>query len=57
MEAYNAIHEFNIICLYKTFLDGSLQNDDDSLDLNGYKLIRADSPSDLKRGSVCIFFK
>ena len=57
MEAYNAIHEFNIICLYETFLDGSLQNDDDSLDLNGYKLIRADSPSDLKRGSVCIFFK
>ena len=57
LEAYNAIHKFDRICLSETFLNSSLQNDDDSLVLNGYKLVRADNPSDLKRGGVCIYFK
>ena len=57
LEAYNAIHKFDMICLSETFLNSSLQNDDDSLVLNGYKLVRADNPSDLKRGGVCIYFK
>ena len=57
MEAYNAIHKFDIICLSETFLNISLQNDDDSQVLNGYKLVRADNPSNLKRGGVCIYFK
>ena len=48
MEAYNAIHEFDV-CLSETFLNSSLQNDDDSLFLNGFKLVRADKPSDLKK--------
>ena len=48
MEAYNVIHTFDIICLSETFLNSSLQNDDNSLALNGYKLVRADNPSDLK---------
>ena len=54
LEAYNAIHTFDIICLSETFRNSSLQNNDDSLVLNGYKLARADNPSDLKRGGVCI---
>ena len=57
LEAYNATHKFDIICLSETFLNSSLQNDDDSLVLNGYKLVRADNPRDLKRGDVCIYFK
>ena len=57
LEAYNAIHKFDIICLSETFLNSSLQNDDHSLVLNGYKLVRADNPSDLKNGGVCIYFK
>ena len=57
LEAYNAIHKFDRICLSETFLNSFLQNDDDSLVLNGYKLVRADNPSDLKRGGVCIYFK
>ena len=57
MEAYNAVHKFDIICLSEIFLNSSLQNDDDSLVLNGYKLIRDDNPSDLNRGGVCIYFK
>ena len=35
LEAYNAIHKFDIICLSETFRNSSLQNDDDSLVLNG----------------------
>ena len=57
MEAYNAVHKFDIICLSEIFLNSSLQNDDDSLVLNGYKLIRDDNPSDFKREGVCIYFK
>ena len=57
LEAYNAIHKFDIICLSETFLNSSLQNFDDSLVLNGYKPVRADNPSDLKRGGVSIYFK
>ena len=54
MEAYIAIRKFDIICLSETFLKSSLQNDDDSLVLNGYKLVRVDNPSDLKIRGVCI---
>ena len=43
--------------VYLRLLNSSHQNDDDSLFLNGYKLVRADNPSDLKRGGVCIYFK
>ena len=57
MEAYNAIHKFDIICLSETFLNSSIPNDDHGLVLNGYKLVRADNPSDLKNGGVCIYFK
>ena len=42
LEACHAIHKFDIICLSKTFLNSSLQNDD-SLVLNGYKLVRANN--------------
>ena len=57
LEAYNAIHKFDIICLPGTFLNSILQNDDDSLVLNEYKLVRADNSSNLKRGGVSIYFK
>ena len=55
-EGCNSIHKFKIISLSETFLNSSLQNDD-SLVLNGYKLVRAEKPSDLKRGGICMYFK
>ena len=57
LEVYNAIHKFDIICLSNTFLNSFLQTDDDSLVLNGYKLVRADNPSNLKRAGFYIYFK
>ena len=41
----------------ETFLNSSIQNDDDKLEIDGYNLIRSDHPSDFKRGGVCIYYK
>ena len=57
LEAYAITHNFDIICLSETFLNTSYSNDDTRLHLPGYSLIRADHPSDLKRGGVCIYYK
>ena len=45
-----------IICLTETFLDSSIDNDDDRISIPGYNLLRADHPSNTKRG-VCIYYK
>ena len=57
LEVYNTIPKFDIICLSEIFLNSSLQNDDGSLVLNGYKLIKVDNPNDLTRGGISIYFK
>ena len=53
----NVLRKFDLICLSETFLNSSLQNDDDRLVLKGSKLVRADKASDFKRGGVYIYFK
>ena len=57
LQAYNALHKFDIICISETFLDSSISNNDLESLLDGYKIIRSDHPLNLKRGGVCIFFK
>ena len=42
-------------CLSETFLNSSIQNDDDRIKKDGYKLIRSGQPSDSKKGGVCIY--
>ena len=49
MEAYNVQHKFDVICLSGTFLDSSIPTNDEKLNMKGYKLIRADNPSDSKK--------
>ena len=39
LKAYNAIHNFDIICLSETFLDSSYSSKDHDLTLDSYKLI------------------
>ena len=46
MEAYNLQHRFDMICLSETFLDSFIPTNDERLNMKGYKLIRADNPSD-----------
>ena len=57
LEAYNALHNYDLICNSETFLDSSHSDSSHPLKLDGYNLIRADHPSNLKRGGVCIYYK
>ena len=55
--AYNTIYKYDFICISETYLDSSVQSDNRDISINGYKLIRADHPSNSKRGGVCIFYR
>ena len=62
LQAYNAIINFDMICLSESYLDSSVfsdndNNDNDNLYIKDYKLVRADHPGDVKRGGVCVYFK
>ena len=46
-----------MICLSESYLDASVSSDNDNLNINGYKLVRADHPGNVKRGGVCVYFK
>ena len=45
----------DFICLSDTYLDSSTP--DNLIEMEGYKLIRADHPNNIKRGGVCIYYK
>ena len=49
LKAYNSIYK------YETYLDSSTP--DNLTEIEGYKLIRADHPDNIKRGGVCIYYK
>ena len=57
LKPYIAIHNFDVVCLSETYLNASISNDDDSLEVCGYNLFRADHPSNTKRGGVCIYYR
>ena len=57
LQAYITQHNYDIICLSETFLNSSIQSDDNRIKLDGYNLIRSDHPSDSKRGGVRIYYK
>ena len=57
LQTYVAQHNCDIICLSETFLNCSIQNDDDRIKIDGCNLRRPDRPSDSKKGEICIYFK
>ena len=57
LNAYTSLHSFDIICLSETYLDSSILSHDPNLEVQGYDLIRANHPSNVKRGGVCIYYK
>ena len=57
LKTYIATHKLDVICLSETYLDSSISNDDDNLEIPGYDLFRADHPSNTKRGGVCIYYR
>ena len=40
----------------ETYFDSSVQEGGKNIQLDGYNMIRADHPSNAKRGGVCIFY-
>ena len=57
IEAYNANHKYDFICISETYLDSSVSDDDKELAMEGYNFIRADHPSNVKKGGVGIYYK
>ena len=57
IEAYNSLYNYDFICISETYFDLSTLEGDRNFQLNGYHLIRADDPSNTKRGGVCIYRK
>ena len=53
LKAYNSIYKYDFICLSETYLDSSIT--DNLTDIEGYKLIWANLPDNIKRGGVCIY--
>ena len=56
LTVYVLVHNFDIICLSETYLNSETSTDDKNLEILGYCLLRADHPSNNKRGGVCIFY-
>ena len=54
---YVILHKFDITCGSETYLDSTIPNDDDKLQISGYTLIRSDHPSNTKRNGVCKYYK
>ena len=51
-------NDYDIICLTETFLDSSIENDDDDrISIPGYNFLRAKHPSNTKREEACIYYK
>ena len=55
LTAYNSTQHYDIICISETYLHSSI--DENILKLDGYILIRADHPGNLKRAGVCLYYK
>ena len=55
LKVYNSLYKHDFICLSETYLDSSIP--DNLVEIEGYKLVRADHPDNIKRGGVCIYYR
>ena len=55
LKAYISTYKHDFICLSETYLDSSIP--DNLIGIEGYNLVRADHPDNIKRGGVCIYYK
>ena len=49
LQAYNAIHDFDMICLSESYLDLTVSSGNDNLYIRDYKSVRADHPWEYKK--------
>ena len=57
IEAFISTHNFDILCLSETFVDSTIDLNDENINIDGYSILRADHPSNNKREGVCIYIK
>ena len=50
LQGYISNNKVDILCLSETFLNSDISCDDNNLQLPGFDLVRADYPSNTKRG-------
>ena len=55
LKAYISMYKHDFICLSETYLDSTIL--DSLLEIDGYNLVRANHPNNIKRGGVCIYYK
>ena len=51
LEVFSTVNKFDIICLTESFLDSSF------LKTNGYRMVRANLPNNLKKGGVYAYIR
>ena len=56
-EAFLSTHNFDILCLSETFLDSTIDLNNENINIDGYSILRADHPINNKRGGDCMYFK
>ena len=57
LEAYNCLFKHDFVCVSEIYFDSSILEGDSNFQLDGYRVIRADHPSNTKRGGACINYK
>ena len=57
LRTYLSTHRFYVICISETYLDSDTSHEDANLEIVGYTLIRADHPSNTKRGGACLYYR
>ena len=57
IEAYNSIYKFGMICISKTYFEETYLLGIEEFNQTNTAFIRADHPSNTKRGAVCINYE
>ena len=57
LKSFNALRSYDFICLSETLLSHSVGSTLDSVNIDGYNIVRSDHPGGSKRGAVCCYFK
>ena len=55
MKYTNVLHNYDFTCTSETYLDSSMAQSSEEIQIDGYSLIRSDHPSDSKKGSVSLY--
>ena len=57
IEAYDAIHKFDVIAISESMLDSTVENE--AIHIKGFspEVFRTDHPSNSKNGGVCLYYR